>query len=282
MLAGADTLVIDIQDVGVRFYTYASTMRLAMIAAASRRMRVVVLDRPNPLGDVLEGPFPDPERLGFIHHHPLPIRHGLTIGELALLLASDLGLPAPEIVPMRGYAPSMTWPETGLRWVPPSPNLRTFEAVALYPGIALLEASDVCVGRGTDRPFSWVGAPWIDARAWSREVTLSGVQVAEASFTPRSAIHRGRLCAGLSFERSGDASLRPVHWGLELVAALARAHPGRLDEEHLARMLGASDAARALLASTPVSTIEASFQGRLDAFDALRRGVRLYPADGSP
>ena len=167
---GLDTLVFDIQDVGCRFYTYISTLGLVMEAASEQKLRVVVLDRPNPItGTRVEGPLADPDKLSFTACHPIPVRHGMTAGELARLFRAERGLVCPlEVVPCEGWRRGDWYDATGLLWVNPSPNMRSLTAATLYPGVGLLEMTNLSVGRGTDTPFEVVGAPYITPRPLRR------------------------------------------------------------------------------------------------------------------
>jgi len=193
MLDGVDTLVFDLQDAGARFFTYASTMHRALEVAAQRGLRFVVLDRPNPLDGVdVAGPVTAPGELSFVNHHPLPIRHGMTFGEIATMIDADLHLGARlDVVRMSGWKRSQYYDETGLPWVSPSPNLRSMRAAVLYPAVALVEGTNVSVGRGTDTPFEVVGAPYLDgahlAEGW--RAARSG---ASSSPRLRSCLRRGR------------------------------------------------------------------------------------------
>lgn len=204
MLAGLDVLVFDIQDAGARYFTYISTLGLAMEAAAKAGLPLVVLDRPNPVGaDQVKGPMLDADRLSFTGYTRLPVQHGMTVGELAGLFKDELRARQPPldvrltVVPMRGYQRAMRFDQTRLDWIPPSPNLRTLNAALLYPGTAWVEGSNVSVGRGTPRPFAWIGAPWMDgprlAEALNRRA-LPGVSISPVSFTPDAATYQGQLC----------------------------------------------------------------------------------------
>ncbi len=201
-LAAIDTLVFDVQDVGTRFFTYASTMRRAMAAARDHDVRFVVLDRPNPIDGIdVAGPVLVPASSSFVNYHSLPIRHGMTVGELATLLNADdhLGV-ALSVVTMRGWRRAAYGDETGLPWVNPSPNLRSVDEAVLYPAVGLLEATNLSVGRGTEAPFERVGAPWIVGGALVSALTadgLAGVDFAPEIFTPRSDRYAGQSCGGI-------------------------------------------------------------------------------------
>ncbi|HXB56521.1 MAG TPA: DUF1343 domain-containing protein [Vicinamibacteria bacterium] len=202
MLEGLDAVVLDLQDVGSRYYTFIYTMLNVLEAAARDRRRVVVLDRPNPLGGVtVEGNVLEPEYRSFVGLHPLPARHGLTIGELALLFQAELALPVDlRVVPMRGWRRPMHFEETGLPWVLPSPNMPTVDTAFVYPGGCLIEGTNLSEGRGTTRPFEMVGAPWLDPWVLARDMArerLPGVRFRPAFFTPTFQKHAGRLCGGV-------------------------------------------------------------------------------------
>ncbi|MFY7952518.1 MAG: exo-beta-N-acetylmuramidase NamZ domain-containing protein, partial [Armatimonadaceae bacterium] len=201
-LRGLDTLVFDIQDVGCRFYTYLSTLGHTMVAAARNGLRYVVLDRPNPIGgDAVEGPLADESRLSFTAFHSIPVRHGMTLGELARLIVADRKLKLElVVVKCEGWRRADWWDATGLTWVNPSPNMRSLTQATLYPGPALLEFTNVSVGRGTDTPFEVVGAPWIDGRLLADELAgraIPGVAIVPVSFTPDASRFAGERCGGV-------------------------------------------------------------------------------------
>lgn len=202
MLSGVDTLVFDVQDVGSRYYTFIYTMLHAMEACAAHGRRLVVLDRPNPLGgEVVDGNRLDPRFTSFVGLHPLLVRHGLTVGELALLFREERGLDLDlKVIRMRGWRRAMAFEETGLPWVMPSPNMPTPDTAVVYPGGCLVEGTNLSEGRGTTRPFELVGAPWLDpwklAEALDAE-RLPGVRFRPVYFTPTFQKHAGRLCGGV-------------------------------------------------------------------------------------
>lgn len=201
-LAGLDTLVVDLQDVGSRYYTFIWTLLHALVACAEHRKRVVVLDRPNPLGgEQVDGNLLDLEYRSFVGLHPLPVRHGMTIGELALLFRDELALDVDlEVVTLRGWRRAMTFEDTGLPWVLPSPNMPTVDTAWVYPGGCLIEGTNLSEGRGTTRPFELVGAPWLDAWALQRALEserLAGVRFRPCVFTPTFQKHAGLPCGGV-------------------------------------------------------------------------------------
>lgn len=219
-LDGLDTLVFDVQDVGSRYYTFPTTMKYAMDAAARAGIAFVVLDRPNPLGgERIEGPSIAPGYESFVGSHPIPTRHGLTVGELAGLYREELGLDLDlTVIPCPGLTRSMTWGETGLPWVLPSPNMPTPDTAAVYPGGCLVEGTNLSEGRGTTRPFELWGAPWLDpddlAREIGRELAAcgrdSGVALRPCSFRPTFQKHAGSTCGGVQVHVTDPGAFRPV------------------------------------------------------------------------
>lgn len=281
-LADLDALVLDLQDVGTRFYTYASTMRLAMQAAARAGVRFVVLDRPNPLGGlVVEGPTTDPSERSFVNSSRLPIRHGMTIGELARLFRGRQQLEvALEVVPLEGWRRGEGWEDTGLRWVPPSPNLPRPAAVRAYPAVGLLEGTNVTVGRGTDRPFEVLGAPWMDPEAVLAalsEAPLPGVRFEATRVTPERSRYRGVPCPAVAVHVSDPGAFRPVRTGLALARALLRAHPRDWQPDRLERLLAAPELYAALLRDEDLEVLEAMFHADEEAFRVERERYLLYP-----
>ena len=232
-LRGLDALVVDLQDAGVRFYTYVSTMLLSLEAAADAGLEVVVLDRPNPLGgERVEGPLRDPAMpFSLVSAAPGPLVHGLTLGEMARIADGTRGKPGRvSVVPMRGWSRGMTWADTGRPWVNPSPNLRSAEAAIAYPGTCLLEATNASEGRGTEAPFLLVGAPWMKPEAVAREAATPGFALEPTTFTPAASAAaptpklQGEACQGLRVRVTDAAAARPWTLGLRLLVALRR-HP---------------------------------------------------------
>ena len=241
MLAGLDVIVIDLQDVGARFYTYATSMAYMLEAAAAQKLPVIVLDRINPIDGVsVEGPSLDPSELSFTAYQPMPIRHGLTIGELARFFNKKIAA-ALTVVPVQGWDRRSSFDESGLGWVNPSPNLRNLVSTSLYPGVATIEGANVSVGRGTDTPFQLIGAPWIDATALARELNsrnIAGLRVYPISFTPASSKFAGELCHGVFFVVTERAAFKPVRLGAELAHALHRLYPRDFELDRIAKLFG--------------------------------------------
>ena len=281
MLTGLDALVFDIQDAGARFYTYISTMGEAMQAAAEHGIGFVVLDRPNPInGRDVAGPMLDAGKESFVAFHRLPVRHGMTVGELARMFDAELGLGLEvRVVPTAGWRRADFYDATGLRWVNPSPNLRGLTAALLYPGIGLLETTNLSVGRGTDTPFEVLGAPWIDDFGLARCLNgcgLPGVRFVPVVFTPASSTCQGELCGGVSILVTGRGAFRPVRTGLEVARQLRILYPNVWDASAYGRLLGNERTLAAVLAGEPVDAIEAMNQPELEEFLERRSRFLLY------
>jgi len=292
MLRGLDVLVIDLQDVGARYYTYQWTMALAMRACARAGVRVLVLDRPNPLGgELVEGNVPDPAFASFVGLYPLPARPGLTIGEAARYVNVRHGLGADlDVVTMRGWRRRMLWEDTGLGWVPPSPNMPTPDTARVYPGGCLIEGTNLSEGRGTTRPFEWVGAPWLDAHAYAAALEaegLPGVAFRPARFRPTFQKHAGRLCGGVQIHVTDRARFKPFLVGLAVIAVARRQAPRafrwrRPPYEFERRklpidiLLGTDTIRRALTRGATLRAIERSWQRDLAAWKRRRRPFLEY------
>ena len=246
MLAGLDTLVIDLQDIGVRFYTYMTTMAYVMEEAAQRGIAVVVLDRPNPVNGVqIEGPTLDEAAMGFTGYFRMPIRHGLTLGELARLFDGENAIGAElTVVAMDGWRRDAWFDETGLPWVNPSPNMRNMTQAALYPGLGAIEMTNISVGRGTDAPFQQIGAPWIDGVRVAAALNargLPGVRFYPVSFTPSAGQYAGEACQGVRLIVTDRRSLRPVRVGLEISSVLHRLYGEQYRLDAAATLFGSRD-----------------------------------------
>jgi uncharacterized protein YbbC (DUF1343 family) len=229
MLHDLDALLFDIQDIGVRYATYISTMANSIEAASDAGLPFVVLDRPNPLnGNAIEGNLLDPAFASFVGVHPIPIRHGMTAGELARLIAAERGWAEPVVVPMDGWRRNHWFDDTKLPWVQPSPNLPTLDSVTLYSGTCLIEGTNVSEGRGTTRPFEYIGAPWLDpfelADAMDRR-DLPGCGFRPAYFTPTFSKHYGAVCGGVQIHIMDREELRPAVLGIHLLDALRSLDP---------------------------------------------------------
>jgi uncharacterized protein YbbC (DUF1343 family) len=252
MLAGIDTLVFDIQDVGARFYTYSCTMLYALEEAAKARLPFYLLDRPNPVGGThVEGPVLENELASFVGCYDMPVRHGLTLGELALMANTERKLGAElHVVEMKNWRREQWFDETGLPWIDPSPNMRSLNAAILYPGIALIEAArEYSVGRGTDAPFDQVGASWINGvelAFYLNARDLPGVRVYPVRFQPFESVFAGQTIEGVRFAVVDRDAFDSVGFGLELAHALQRLYPGRINFEASRFLIGARAAVETL------------------------------------
>lgn len=281
MLSDIDALVVDLQDVGVRFFTYATTMAYAMEAAAPRGIRIVVLDRPNPIGPVgARGPILDPALRAFTGYFAMPVQHGMTIGELAMMFNAENSIGAQlQVVRMRGYRRDLWFDETGLDWIDPSPNLRSLNEAILYPGVGLIEGTNVSVGRGTPTPFETVGAPWIDRQALFEELSnrdVRGVRFDPASFAPKQDRYAGEPCHGVQITLADRAALDAPRLGVELAAALRRLYPRRFDIDGMLGNLGSRDSLAELAAGAYARDIVESWRPALQGFQAMRARYLLY------
>ena len=288
-LAGLDALVFDLQDAGVRFYTYMSTMMLAMDAAAAAGIDFVVLDRPNPLGgERVEGPLSDPRDVipeSLVNMTPGPLAHGLTAGEMARLVNAGRAKPAKlTVIPLRGWKRSMTWSDTGRAWVPPSPNLRTPDAAIAYPGTALVEGTNVSEGRGTDAPFLLIGAPWLKPALLVPVVKVAGFTVEPTTFTPAASAaaptpkHAGKASPGLRIKVGDAGGAKPYELGVTLLHAL-RTQPGfewLRDGEAIDRLVGTKKLRAALERGDSVEAIVAADADAIAAYRKDRLKSLLY------
>ena len=244
MLAGIDTLVLDLQDIGARFYTYVTTLAYVMEEAAKRKIRVVVLDRPNPInGFAIEGPALDDDQVGFTGYmRRMPIRHGMTMGELARLFNGERTIGADlQVIAMRGWRRDAWYDDTRLTWTNPSPNMRNLIQATVYPGIGAFEGTNLSVGRGTDTPFEQIGAPWIDGPALAAALNargLPGVSFYPVRFTPTASKFAKEACQGVFILVLDRAAIRPVRVGVEIASALARLHGSAFEIDKAARLFG--------------------------------------------
>jgi uncharacterized protein YbbC (DUF1343 family) len=281
MLNGIDVLVFDVQDAGVRFYTYTTTMGYCMEEAAKRGIKFYVLDRPNPLsGDIVEGPMLDVEKTSFVAYFPLPVRYGLTIGELAQLFNAENHINVElHVVRMKNWHRNYFFESTGIRWIPPSPNLRTLKGSILYPGLEILQSAGVSVGRGTEAPFEEFGAPWINGEEVAAELNekdLAGLKFANHPFVPVSGLYAGQRCSGVGIKVTDRAAVRSMRMGLEIAAVLLKKYPTHFDAAKIVDLLGNDETVRQLQAGTPPEQIVASWGKDLSASDVIRRKYYMY------
>ncbi|WP_298868513.1 exo-beta-N-acetylmuramidase NamZ domain-containing protein [uncultured Gimesia sp.] len=278
-LQGLDALVFDIQDIGTRFYTYISTMGNAMQAAKKQGLKFIVLDRPNPINGVdFAGPLLDEGAQSFVGYHRIPVRHGMTVGELARMFNSEMNIGVDlQVIPLQNWKREMYYDATGQTWVNPSPNMRNLNEALLYPGIGLLETTNLSVGRGTDTPFEWIGAPWLDGMKLARQLNqsgLPGVRFVPVRFTPKSSKFTGELCGGVNFIITDRRQFQSVRTGLELAHQLRNLFPNEWETKNLNRLLANQRAFDSIVAGKPVSQIQALYQDDLVDF-AIRRAKYL-------
>ena len=274
-LSALDVLVVDLVDVGTRFYTYPSTLLATLQVAAQSHTRVVILDRPNPLGgESVEGPVSSPARRSFVNSFPLPVRHGMTLGELGRLFVSQLGLDVRlSVLGPTGWLRSMLWEQTGLAWTAPSPNLPTARAALLYAATGLVEGANVSVGRGTDTPFAVVGAPYLDGAALTARLEarqLPGVRFEAVRFRPRAAPHRGRPCRGVRLIVTDESAFLPVRTGFALLLALYAEAPRDFDLDATGGLVGDDTLLTKVREHTSLEDLVASWQANLAVFMSTR------------
>jgi uncharacterized protein YbbC (DUF1343 family) len=281
MLVGLDALVFDIQDAGVRFYTYITTMGYAMEAAAAHHIAFYVLDRPDPLGgERIEGPMLDHDRTNFVGYFPMPVRMAMTLGEMAQMFNAEKKIGCDlHVIRMQNWQRRFWFSHTGLPWVNPSPNLRSPEAGLLYPGLEILQAGGVSVGRGTNRPFKLLGSPWIrgeEFAAYLNRRAIPGVRFEPEKFTPDSGLYKGELCDGAKVVLTDRDSLQSLRMGIEIASALEKLYPDKFEAIKTLDLLGNAGTARQLAAGADPETIVASWNKDLEAFRKVRAKYLLY------
>ena len=282
MLKGLDAIVIDLQDVGARFYTYMTSMAFVMEEAASHKIKVFVLDRPNPIGGVsIEGPTLDQDLASFVGYFPaMPTRPGMTLGEIARLFNAEKKIGADlTVVAMRGWRRDAWFDETGLTWIGPSPNMRNLYAATLYTGLASFESTNLSVGRGTDTPFEHVGAPWIDGMRLSEALNaraIPGVRFYPVQFTPTSSKFANEVCQGVFIVITDRNAVRPVRVGVEIASALHRLFPGKFDIDLASRLFGSVAGLTRIKNGDDPSTIAAAWNAGEARWRLLRAKYLLY------
>jgi uncharacterized protein YbbC (DUF1343 family)/CubicO group peptidase (beta-lactamase class C family) len=282
MLDGIDVLVIDLQDIGARFYTYTTTMAYVLEEAAKRRLPVVVLDRPNPIGGFqIEGPALDKAQIGFTGYlATMPIRHGLTIGELARLFNGENKIGADlTVIAAKNWQRDAWFDETGLPWINPSPNMRNLIQATVYPGIGAIETTNLSVGRGTDTPFEQLGAPWIDANVLAEALNarrIPGIRFYPVRFTPTSSKYAGQECQGVFLIVTDRAALRPVRLGVEVAAMLYRLYGAAFELDAAERLFGSRDGLARIRAGEDPAAIAASWGAAEARWRLLRAPYLLY------
>jgi len=281
MLKGINALVFDIQDAGVRFFTYSTTMAYAMEAAAKAHLGFIVLDRPNPLGgDVIEGPVEDTDQLKFTAYFRMPLRYGMTIGELAKMFNAENKIGADlTVVEMRGWKRADHFADTGLKWVAPTPNLRTVGETVPYPGLDILQAAGVSVGRGTEKPFEEFGAPWMDGVRVVKLLKarkIAGVKFGTMKFTPGTDVYKGQECGGVSVRVTDARKFRTVAMGLEIAEVLWKEYPENFQLEKIMTLVGSRETVEGLKVGKSLKEIEGGWSGQLQKFEVMRAKYLIY------
>jgi uncharacterized protein YbbC (DUF1343 family) len=281
MLAGIDALVFDVQDAGVRFYTYATTMAYCMEEAAKRKIAFFVLDRPNPLGgEIVEGPVLDADKTSFTAYFRLPVRYGLTIGELAQLFNEENHIQCDlRVIAMKNWRRNYFYEETGLRWLPPSPNLRTLTGSVLYPGLEILQNGGVSVGRGTEAPFEEFGAPWMhgeDVVARLNERHIAGVRFVAADFIPVAGLYAAERCGGVAIRVLDKRAVRSMTMGMEIASILRQLYADKFEVQKMLFLVGNEQTIRQLQDGVSATEIVKEWDAELKTFELMRRKYLLY------
>jgi uncharacterized protein YbbC (DUF1343 family) len=281
MLKGIDVLIFDIQDVGVRFYTYVTTMAYCMEAAAKHNIPFVVLDRPNPLGgEIVEGPMLDADKLSFVGYFPMPVRYAMTLGEVAKMFNAENKIGADlHVIEMRNWSRNEMYWMTGLPWIAPSPNLPGIANLILYPGIEILQAGGVTVGRGTDSAFLEFGAPWIKPEELLTELkrrSIARVTFESRTFTPKTGPYAGEKCEGVGLTVTDRDRFRSIEMGLEIAEALHRLYPQQFQIAKMIMLLGSQSTMERLERGDAPKAIVAGWDGDLAKFRALRAEYLIY------
>lgn len=281
VLKSLNAVFIDLQNAGARYYTFETTMGYFLEAAAKAGTEVVVLDRPNPItGSIVQGPASDPGTASFVNYFPEPVRHGMTMGELAQMFNSELHINAKlTVVPMQGWMRGDWYDSTSLTWVNPSPNLRSLTEATLYPGVGLIEGTNVSVGRGTDTPFELLGAPWINAHdlaAYLNAREIQGVRFVPVDFTPSSSVYAHQLCHGVNVVLLERSVLDAPELGVELASALHKLYGAQYDMHRLPQLLNNKAVFDAITAGQDPRRIAQDWQKQLDDFQQMRQKYLIY------
>jgi len=281
VLSGLDAVVVDLQDAGTPFWTYETTLGYFLEAAAKAGIELIVLDRPNPItGSFVQGPVSDAGRESFTNYWTLPVRHGMTMGELARMFNAEKNLNARlTVIPMEGWQRGDWFDSTGLAWVNPSPNLRSVTENALYPGVGLVEGTNVSVGRGTDSPFELVGAPWVKSRELAEYLNargIAGVRFVPISFTPTASVYEGKECQGVNVILTDRNALDSPELGIELAAAFRKLYAADFKIERMTGLLVNQAAYDALAAGVDPRRIAQDWQEGLEKFVQLRKKYLIY------
>jgi uncharacterized protein YbbC (DUF1343 family) len=281
VLKSADVIVYDIQDIGTRFYTYETTLGYFMEAAAQTGQKIFVLDRPNPInGSYVQGPISDKGRENFINYGQIPIRHGMTIGELARFYNSERGINSKlKVIPMEGWQRGDWLDSTGILWVNPSPNMRNLTEAMLYPGLGILEATNVSLGRGTDTPFELLGAPWIQPRelaAYLNARSLSGVRFVPTEFTPNASVYAQQKCGGVNIIVTDRNSVDAPELGIEIASALHSLYPQQFEMKNLDNLMLNKATMDAITAGQDPRRVWMDWVEAIELFKPIRAKYLLY------
>ncbi len=280
-LKNLDALVFDIQDIGTRFYTYISTLGYVIEEGAKVHLPVFVLDRPNPIGGIaVAGPIADADKLSFTAYYKLPVRHGMTVGELARFYNQEQKLGCDvRVIKMEGWRRGMWFDATNLTWANPSPNMRSLTEATLYPGIGLLETTNISVGRGTDTPFEIVGAPWIDDQKLANRLNqqrIPGVRFVAVKFTPKASAFKDERCGGVNIIITDRSRFDPVVTGIEIAVALRRLYPEQWKVDDYLKLLVNRETLERIKRAEPPAEIVRSWNSSLDEFRLARASALLY------
>lgn len=281
MVKDVDAIVYDLQDIGARFYTVSATLGLCLEAAAEHKIQVVVLDRPCPItGTIVDGPIADKNKLGFTAYGPIPVAHGMTMGELARYFNAEYKIGADLVViPCEGWRRDMWWDGTGLVWGNSSPNMRNTTAALLYTGICLLEASNISVGRGTNQPFEFFGAPWIESRKLApalNALNIPGVRFVPIEFTPTASKFKDQACQGCYVIVTDRSAIEPVKMGVSIVWQLKKMYGEKFEFEKVDRLLKNDQAMKAIESANDPKSIPAVWKDDLALFKKKRKSFLLY------
>ena len=281
VLKNLDAIVFDVHDVGTRFYTYETTLGYFLESAAKADIEIFVLDRPNPItGSFVQGAVSDPGRESFTNYFPIPVRHGMTMGELAKMFNGERNLNAKvTVVPMEGWMRGDWYDSTTLPWINPSPNMRSLTEATLYPGVGLVEGTNVSVGRGTDTPFELLGAPWIKAAELAQYLNarnISGVRFVPLSFTPGASVHSGKKCEGVNIILIDRNSLDAAELGIELASALHKLYPEQFHMDRMIELLDSQSVFDAIASGQDPRRIADDWQAPLEKFLQVRQKYLIY------
>jgi uncharacterized protein YbbC (DUF1343 family) len=294
MLKDVDVMVFDIQDIGARFYTYISTMGYAMEAAGENNIPIYIFDRPNPIGRLVEGPIIEQQFYSGVGRYPIPLRHGLTVGELATMLKQNNWIPYADdldlhIVKCKGWDPQKPYTRTGMKWINPSPNIRNINEALVYPGTCLFEATNFSEGRGSDKPFEWVGAPYVDSKELVdalNKLNIQGIKIEEISYTPTcppdayyKPKYNGILCHGVALTVTDPVNFRSLEFGVHLIDVLMDLYPDDFvisRPQWMNKLWGNTKANEMFEANAPAEDIIKTYEQDVAAFEKLSKKYLMY------